>query len=164
MPEHSAGILLYRRRAGALEVLLVHPGGPFFKNKDAGAWTIPKGLINSGEDPLDAARREFTEETGSQLAVGAPPIKLTPVRLKSGKTVNAWAIEGDFDTTKLKSNTFITEWPPRSGRKQEFPEVDRAEWLSPDTAREKANPAQAALITELERLITEKGARPAGGN
>jgi predicted NUDIX family NTP pyrophosphohydrolase len=160
MPEHSAGILLYRRRAGALEVLLVHPGGPFFKNKDAGAWTIPKGLINPGEDPLAAARREFTEETGSQLPQRAEALKLTPVRLKSGKTVHAWAIEGDFDTTTLNSNAFMTEWPPRSGRNQEFPEVDRAEWFSPDAARAKANPAQAAFVSELQRLLsnTQPGA------
>ncbi|MBY0307658.1 MAG: NUDIX domain-containing protein, partial [Phycisphaerales bacterium] len=142
MPEHSAGILLYRRRDGDLEVLLVHPGGPFFKAKDAGAWTIPKGCINPGEDPLAAARREFHEETGTPLSADAATHQLTPVKLKSGKTVHAWAVEGDLDPAMLSSNTFKAEWPPRSGKWQSFPEVDRAEWFSPHAAREKANPAR----------------------
>ncbi|MFT3687181.1 MAG: NUDIX domain-containing protein [Phycisphaerales bacterium] len=163
MPEHSAGILLYRRRAGALEVLFVHPGGPYFRNKDAGAWTIPKGMIHPGEDPLAAAFREFSEETGMQLAATTSSLKLTPVRLKSGKTVHAWAVEGDFDPAALRSNTFTTEWPPRSGLTQEFPEVDRAEWLAPDAARMKANPAQAAFIGELERLIAGENTRLGAG-
>ena len=153
MPEHTAGILLYRRRDGDLEVLLVHPGGPFFKDKDAGAWTIPKGCINPGEDPLAAARREFHEETGTPLPADAATHQLTPVKLKSGKTVHAWAVEGDLDPAMLSSNTFKAEWPPRSGKWQSFPEVDRAEWFSPHAAREKANPAQAAFITDLERLL-----------
>lgn len=156
MPQHSAGILLYRRVSGktTIQVLLLHPGGPFFKNKDEGAWTIPKGLINPGEDPLDAARREFTEETGAQLPASSTPLKLTHVRLKSGKTVHAWAVEGDFNTANLKSNTFKLEWPPRSGKHIDAPEADRAEWFTPDAARTKANPAQAALIDELTKLLS----------
>ncbi|HYD01248.1 MAG TPA: NUDIX domain-containing protein, partial [Phycisphaerales bacterium] len=140
--------LLFRRRTDALEVLLVHPGGPFWKNKDAGAWTIPKGKVEPGEEPLAAALREFTEETGVAPPRTAP-IPLTPVRLKSGKTVHAWALEGDCDAGAITSNTVKIEWPPRSGRYQDFPEVDRAAWLTPAQAAEKINPAQFPLVHQL---------------
>lgn len=139
--------MMYRNRAGSLEVLLVHPGGPFWRNKDQGAWTIPKGEYESTEHPLDAARREFQEETG---VTPAPPfIELTPVKQKGGKLVRAWAFEGDCDPTTIESNTFTMEWPRGSGRSQSFPEVDRAEFFAPDEARNKINPAQIALIDEL---------------
>jgi len=148
----SAGILLYRLRDGAPEVLLVHPGGPLWASKDAGAWSIPKGEHDEDEDPEACARRELEEELGAALDLGEL-VDLDTVRLKSRKTVRAWAAEGDFDPAQLSSNTFEMEWPPRSGRRQEFPEIDRAEWLSPAAAREKINPAQAAFIDRLlERL------------
>jgi predicted NUDIX family NTP pyrophosphohydrolase len=144
----SAGIVLYRGTPSELEVLLVHPGGPFWTKKDGGVWSIPKGEYEPGDDPLEAARREFEEELGS-----APPdgraLDLGEVRQKSGKLVRAWALEGDLDATACHSNTFTTEWPPRSGRMQEFPEVDRAEWFGLDAAREKINPAQAAFLDRL---------------
>jgi len=146
----SAGLLLYRRRAGALEVLLVHPGGPFWKNKDAGAWTIPKGEIAPGEEPTETARRELVEETG--IDASGPLVALGSVRQKAGKVVHAWALERDADAEAIVSNTFTVEWPPRSGRRQEFPEVDRACWFSPDEARVRINPAQVALLDALERV------------
>ena len=150
----SAGILLYRRVPGGLEVLLVHPGGPFWTKKDAGAWSIPKGEYEPGDDPLTAARREFEEELGS-----APPdgglVELGEIRQKSGKLVSAWALEGELDATAAFSNTFEIEWPPRSGRIQEFPEVDRAEWFVLERAREKINPAQAAFLDRLAELEDE---------
>jgi predicted NUDIX family NTP pyrophosphohydrolase len=147
MSRTSAGLLMYRRRAGALEVFLVHPGGPFWARKDAGAWSIPKGEIDPTEEPLAAARREFTEETG--LAAQGAFRPLAPVTQAGGKIVQAWAVEGDLDPSALQSNTFSIEWPPRSGRQKTFPEVDRAAWFSLDVAREKINPAQAALLDEL---------------
>jgi predicted NUDIX family NTP pyrophosphohydrolase len=147
MNRTSAGLLLYRRREGALEVLLVHPGGPFWARKDAGAWSIPKGEIDATEEPLAAARREFTEETGFPAEGSFQP--LTPVTQASGKIVHAWAVEGDVDPAGLRSNAFSIEWPPRSGRQQSFPEVDRAAWFPLDVARQKINPAQAALLDEL---------------
>ena len=150
--KRSAGILLYRRRAGRLEVLLAHPGGPWWRNKDAGAWGIPKGLIDAGEDPLAAARREFEEETG-QPAPAGEAIALTPLRQASGKLVLAWALEGDCDTACIRSNDFPMEWPPRSGQVQQFPEIDRAEWFALDAAREKAIAGQRAFLDELERVI-----------
>ena len=151
MPKkQSAGILLYRRRAGELEVLLVHPGGPFWAKKDAGAWSIPKGEVGAGEDPLDVARREFLEETGS--AVQGDFAALVPIEQRGGKTVHAWAVEGDFDVATLASNTFSMEWPPRSGRQREFPEVDRAGWFPLPAAREKLLEAQCAFLDELEKL------------
>jgi predicted NUDIX family NTP pyrophosphohydrolase len=147
----SAGLLLFRRRAGRLEVLLAHPGGPFWVNRDAGAWTIPKGVANEGEDLLAAARREFGEETG--LRPEGPFIELGSVRQKAGKVVHAWACEGDADPAALTSNTMWAEWPPGSGRRAEFPEVDRCEWFAPDEARAKLNPAQAEFVDRLEAAL-----------
>jgi predicted NUDIX family NTP pyrophosphohydrolase len=151
MPRQSAGILLYRRRAGELEVLLVHPGGPFWLNKNDGAWSIPKGEFDSSEDPLKAAQREFREETGAAVEGQFHP--LSPVKQRSGKTVHAWAVEGDFDPARLRSNTFMAEWPPRSGQQRTFPEVDRADWFPLDTARQKIHPQQTPLLTELVALL-----------
>jgi len=150
MPKISAGLLLYRRGGAALEVLLVHPGGPFWAKKDEGAWSIPKGEAAPGEDLLDRARREFAEETGSAVEGAFQP--LTPVRQAGGKTVHAWALEGDIDTAALRSNRFSLEWPPRSGRIQEFPEVDRGEWFALPAARRKINKGQLPLLDEIERL------------
>lgn len=144
----SAGLLLFRRREDRFEVLLAHPGGPFWATKDAGAWTIPKGELEDGEDPLRAAAREFTEETGVTVDIEAAH-SLGSVRQKSGKKVLAWAVEGDLDPGLLRSNTFTIEWPPRSGRQTEFPEIDRVEWLEPDIARVKLNPAQKPFIDRL---------------
>lgn len=146
----SAGLLLYRDAVGRLEVLLVHPGGPFWAKKDAGAWSIPKGEIGEGEDPLAAAKREFEEETGTR-----PPgeaIALPPRRQAGGKLVHAWAVRGDLDPAALKSTTFTLEWPPRSGRRQEFPEVDRAAWFTLDEARGKILKSQAPFLDDLERI------------
>jgi predicted NUDIX family NTP pyrophosphohydrolase len=143
----SAGLLLYRRRNERIEVLLVHPGGPFWRSKDAGAWSIPKGEIDDGEELLAGARREFLEETGIEPT--GPFIALGSARLKSGKQVFAWAFEGDCDPLAIKSNDFEIEWPPRSGKLKRFPEVDRAEFFELDEARNKLNPAQTAFLTEL---------------
>ena len=147
MPRRSAGLLMYRRSGGILEVLLVHPGGPFWMKKDAGAWSIPKGEYETGEEALAAAAREFQEETG--LVARGPYTPLTPIRQQGGKVVEAWAFEGDCDADSLKSTTFSLEWPRGSGRRQEFPEVDRAGWFGLDEARRKILPAQAALLDEL---------------
>jgi predicted NUDIX family NTP pyrophosphohydrolase len=144
----SAGILLYRRRGGELEVLLVHPGGPFWARRDAGAWSIPKGEYAPDEEPLAAARREFQEELGVAPPEG-PALELGEIRQRGGKLVRAWALEGDLDASAVTSNTFELEWPPRSGRLMEVPEVDRAEWLTLERAREKINPAQAELLDRL---------------
>ncbi|QHS56739.1 NUDIX domain-containing protein [Mucilaginibacter sp. 14171R-50] len=151
MPKQSAGILLYRRANGLLQVFLVHPGGPFFRNKDNGSWSVPKGEYVDGEEPLTAAKREFEEETGQTLTGNF--IKLKPVKQKSGKTVHAWAVEGDIDHEKIISNVFEIEWPPRSGKKATFPEVDRAGWFTIDEARLKIIPAQVGLIEELEGIV-----------
>ena len=148
--KESAGILLYRRVHGRIEVLLVHPGGPFWQKKDLGAWTIPKGEIAPGEDPLACARREMQEETGYVCEGDAVP--LPPIKQKGGKLVRAWAVEGDFDPATLVSNTFTMEWPPKSGRQQAFPEVDRAEWMSLGAAAARINPAQVALLEGLEEI------------
>lgn len=150
MPKISAGLLLYRRRGAALEVLLVHPGGPFWAKKDEGAWSIPKGEAASVEDLPARARREFEEETG--FAVDGAFQPLTPVRQAGGKIVYAWALEGDIDTAAIRSNRFSLEWPPRSGRIQEFPEVDRGEWFTLEMARRKINKGQLPLLDEIERL------------
>src|ERR1043166_8413535 len=146
MPKKSAGLLLYRENSrGRVEVLLVHPGGPFWRNKDEGAWTIPKGEFDDGEEPLAAAKREFEEETGAPPPpekADAQYISLKPIKQSNGKTVHAWAVRSDFDPAIIKSNVFEIEWPPRSGRTQGFPEVDRAQWFTPEVARQKIIPAQ----------------------
>jgi predicted NUDIX family NTP pyrophosphohydrolase len=148
----SAGVVLFRRRAGALEVLLVHPGGPFWARKDAGAWSLPKGEFDAGEAPADAARREFREETGIELA-GAL-LALTPVAQSRGKTVHPFAVEGDVDPAAVRSNTFTLEWPPRSGRTQAFPEVDRAAWFALDEARRRIVAGQRPILDELEARVS----------
>jgi predicted NUDIX family NTP pyrophosphohydrolase len=150
MPKKSAGLLLFRRNSHdePLEVLLVHPGGPFWRKKDEGFWTIPKGEFTDDEDALVAAKREFQEETGGEPPAG-DYIQLKPVKQASGKVVHAWAIEGDFEPARLQSNTFLVEWPPRSGRMQEFPEVDRAAWFTPDRARRMILAGQSPLIDQL---------------
>jgi predicted NUDIX family NTP pyrophosphohydrolase len=148
----SAGILLYRGRGDTLEVLLVHPGGPLWAKRDAGAWSIPKGEYLDGEDPLAAARREFEEELGSGPPAG-DAADLGEIQQKSGKRVHGWAVAGDMDATQVKSNTFQFEWPPRSGKLIEIPEVDRAEWFGLDAAREKINEGQVPLLDRLEQLL-----------
>ena len=145
MPLVSAGLIMVRRVGGAIELLLVHPGGPYFRNKDDGAWTIPKGLVNPGEDLLAAACREFEEETGVPVR-DATFTPLGHVRQKGGKVVHAWAFAGDCDPEAIRSNTYEVEWPPRSGRRQVFPEVDRAGFFDPDTARRKLLPAQSPFV------------------
>ena len=149
MQKRSAGILLFRRKP-ELEFLLVHPGGPLWARKDVGAWTIPKGELD-GQDPLQAAIREFAEETGDE--VSGDFIPLTTIKQASGKEVLAWAVEGDLEAASIKSNTFEMEWPPKSGRKKSFPEIDRAEWFTFETADAKINPAQTALLRELKDLL-----------
>jgi len=146
--EISAGILPFRRR-GQLQVLLAHPGGPYWAKKDAGAWTIPKGLVNAGEELLAAALREFTEETG--FVASGPFVPLAPVKQKSGKVVHAFACAGDFDPDTLVCNTFDIEWPPKSGKRKNFPEIDRAEWFGMDAAREKILTYQRPWLDELEK-------------
>jgi predicted NUDIX family NTP pyrophosphohydrolase len=153
MARQSAGILLYRMRGAGPEVLLVHPGGPFWARRDAGAWSIPKGEYADGDDPIATARREFEEETGSPLPPG-DLIELDSLTQKGGKVVSAWAAEGDLDADAIQSNTFRMEWPPRSGRWATFPEVDRAGWFDVETAREKLIPAQAEF---LDRLLVALG-------
>jgi predicted NUDIX family NTP pyrophosphohydrolase len=148
MAKQSAGLLVYRKRGNALEVLLVHPGGPFWKNKDAGAWSIPKGEFADGEDPLDVARREFQEEIGTSISGVMLPLEA--VKQRGVKTVYAWAVEADADVSQIKSNMFTIEWPPRSGKQQEFPEVDRAEWFDLTAAAEKINTGQRQLIEQLQ--------------
>jgi predicted NUDIX family NTP pyrophosphohydrolase len=148
----SAGILLFRRRPEGLEVLLAHPGGPLFARKDAGHWTIPKGEVEAGEELLAVARREFSEETGQ-----APPdedvIELGSIVQKGGKVVHGWAIEGDLDPTMAVSNTFELTWPPRTGRRELFPEIDRVEWFGPDEARRRIKETQIPLIERLEAAL-----------
>ena len=161
MAKISAGILLFRKARTGLEVLLVHPGGPFWVKKDLGAWSIPKGLADEGEDLLEAAKREFLEETGR--AVDGEFLDLGAHKQPGGKTIVAWALEGDFDASSLKSNTFSLEWPPRSGRMAEFPEVDRAAWLSIGEALEKASKGQRPIIEALAARIEVKApAAPEG--
>ena len=147
MPKESAGLLVFRRTSGGLEVLLAHPGGPFWAKKDEGAWSIPKGELAAGEDPLAAALREFEEETG--VIIAGTPLALQPVRQPSGKIIRAWALEGDLDPATVKSNTFSLEWPPRSGQQQEFPEIDRVAWLPVEEARRKIVPGQVPLLEQL---------------
>lgn len=153
MAATSAGILPYRRGSESLEVLLVHPGGPFWAKKDEGAWSIPKGEIDEGEEAQACALRELEEELGSSLGLVAERlVELGTVSQKAGKLVHCWAAETDFDPADLNSNTFAMEWPPLSGRQREFPEVDRAEWFPPEQARAKINPAQAAFVDRLLAL------------
>lgn len=145
----SAGLLLYRRRA-SLEVFLVHPGGPFWSRKDYGAWSLPKGEVREGEDPLQAGKREFTEETGFQIDGDFYPLQ--PIKQSGGKVVYAWAIEADCDPAKLRSNLFSLEWPPKSGRMQEFPEIDRGEWFPLSEARKRLLPSQTKFLDQLAAL------------
>jgi len=148
----SAGLLVHRGAGAELEVLLVHPGGPMWSKRDAGAWSIPKGEYDSDEQPLAAARREFAEELGVAAPDG-PARDLGEVRQKSGKLVHGWAVEGDLDVSEISSNTVTVQWPPRSGQTLEIPEVDRAEWFGPELAREKINPAQAVLLDRLSDIL-----------
>jgi predicted NUDIX family NTP pyrophosphohydrolase len=151
---NSAGILMYRRRQGIVEVLLAHMGGPYWAKKDLGAWSIPKGEYSQDEAPLAAARREFEEETG--VSVSGEFTALIPIKQSGGKIVQIWAIEGDCDASSIRSNTFMMEWPPRSGRQQAFPEIDRAEWFTLEIAKEKVTKGQRGFIEQLGRLLQEK--------
>lgn len=151
MPKTSVGILAYRIREGALQVFLVHPGGPFWTRKDHGAWSIPKGEPGESEDPLAAAKRELREETGFEVA--GEPVALTPRKQPGGKVVHAWAVEADFDASRLVSNTFLLEWPKGSGRQREFPEVDRAEWFDLAEARRRLLSGQVGFLDELAALV-----------
>ena len=147
----SAGLLMYRWRGGRLQVLLAHPGGPYWAKKDEGAWTIPKGVVEPGEDTLAAARREFREEMGFD-AVGDVR-ELVPLRQASGKIVHAWTVEGDCDAASVRSNAFEMEWPPKSGRMQSYPEIDRAQWFGMDEARVRMLPGQRPFLDQLEALV-----------
>lgn len=158
MPKTSAGVIVYRIREGALEVFLVHPGGPFWARKDLGAWSIPKGEFTAPEDPLAAALRELKEETGYEAE--GPLLPLAPRKQPGGKTVHAWAVEGDLDPRRIKSNTFLLEWPRGSGRQKEFPEVDRAEWFDLSEAKRRILPGQADFLDELAALVSPEAARP----
>ena len=155
MPKRSAGILMYRFRNDRLQVFLVHPGGPFWLKKDTGAWSIPKGEFNTTENPLAAAQREFQEETG--FAVDGECHELTPQKQPGGKIVHAWAVKGDCDALAIRSNTFEMEWPPSSGKKQVFPEVDRAGWFEISQAKEKILQGQAAFIEQLQKILGHGG-------
>jgi predicted NUDIX family NTP pyrophosphohydrolase len=152
MSRRSAGLLIYRIRRTRLEVFLVHPGGPFWERKEENAWSLPKGEYADDEEPLAAARREFREETGFDVPEGEP-VELTPVKQPSGKLISAWALEGDFDVARLHSNLFTMEWPPKSGRQQQFPEVDRGGWFDLKQAREKIVNGQADFLGQLEALL-----------
>ncbi len=151
MTTESAGLLLYRIEHGKAEVLLVHPGGPLWINRDKGAWSIPKGLISQNEEPLQAAQREFEEETGFRVSGQFFPLE--PLTQRKGKIVYAWAVRGDIDTAAVNSNTFSLEWPPKSGSIQKFPEVDRAAWLGIEVARQKIVQGQAAFLDQLEKIL-----------
>jgi predicted NUDIX family NTP pyrophosphohydrolase len=153
MPRISAGLLMYRIHDCQLQVLLVHPGGPFFKSKDDGAWSIPKGELETGEDMLEAAKREFKEEVG--ITPVGPFIALSPVKQKGGKVVHTWAFMGDCDPSACVSNMFTMEWPPKSGKQREYPEVDRADFFDVEMAKRKINSGQAALIDELNAIIQQ---------
>jgi len=148
----SAGLLLHRTRNGRLEVFLVHPGGPYWSKKDLGAWSIPKGVFEAGEEPLDAARREFREETGLEPPAG-PFHPLGGIAQKSGKVVEVWSVPGDCDPATIRSQTILLEWPPRSGRNREFPEVDRAAWFDLEEARRRIVPGQVGFLAALERAL-----------
>jgi predicted NUDIX family NTP pyrophosphohydrolase len=151
MPKKSAGLLMFRRNAGTLEVLLAHSGGPFWASKDEGAWTIPKGEFDGDEEALSAAKREFEEETGT--APTGHFIPLEPLRQPTGKVIYAWAVEGEFDPSTLKSNLFAMEWPPKSGRYEDFPEVDRAEWFAMEAAARKMLSGQRPFLDELQKKL-----------
>ena len=153
MPPRSAGIIAYRKRNGCVEVLLVHPGGPYWRNKDFGAWSIPKGEYSAGEDPEDAARREFREELGVELT--APLVELGEIRQRGGKTVTAFAVAFDLDPDTIRSNSFEIEWPPRSGKRARFPEVDRAAWFGLEGAEARINQGQRPLLQRLRRLFAD---------
>jgi predicted NUDIX family NTP pyrophosphohydrolase len=155
MTKQSAGILVYRERAGELEFFLVHPGGPLWQNKDAGYWSIPKGEFVGAEEPLEAAKREFKEETG--MTVEGEFVPLGSVKQRGGKIVHAWAVRGDFDAAKVRSNTFELEWPPRSGRFAAFPEVDRGEWFSRSAAQDKIKAAQVEFLDQVVGLVARGG-------
>lgn len=148
----SAGLLMFRKTGHNLELFLVHPGGPFWAKKDAGAWSIPKGLVDQNEDKVAAAQREFTEETS--LVASGPFIELGMVRLKSGKLVHAWAFQGDCDPSEIRSNTFKIEWPPRSKQMKEFPEIDQARFFSVTEARQRVNQSQVPFIDRLVQIVT----------
>ena len=152
-PPRSAGILLFRQREGATEVLLIRPGGPYWRNKDAGAWMIPKGMVEAGEEPAEAALREFEEETGTRLT--SVPFPLATVRQAGGKMVEAFAVEGDVDTSAIRSIEFEMEWPPKSGLTKRFPEVEEARWMSLAQAREMMLPSQLPLIDALQKKLGE---------
>jgi predicted NUDIX family NTP pyrophosphohydrolase len=163
MANQSAGILLYRSKVNIVEVLLVHPGGPFWAKKDDGAWSIPKGEFSEDEDPFEAAKREFLEETGTHVDGKFTP--LGSVKQPGGKVVYAWALKGDCDPSTIKSNTFVLQWPPGSGKEQEFPEVDRAGWFAPATARKKILKGQVVFIDRLLNAVakeTDSEKEPAG--
>lgn len=147
----SAGVLLYRVRSGSVQVFLVHPGGPYWARKDDGAWSIPKGEYQEDNDPLAAAKREFREETGSEVTGSF--CALSPLKQPSGKILSAWAVKGDIDAATVKSNTFSLEWPPRSGKIQECPEVDRGDWFDLPAARTKLQPGQRGFLDQLEQLL-----------
>jgi predicted NUDIX family NTP pyrophosphohydrolase len=149
---HSAGLLIYRLHDSCVQVLLVHPGGPFWINKDIAAWSIPKGEYEMGEDPLAAAKREFVEETGQAVPSGSP-VPLSPVKQAGGKTVHAWYLQGEVDVAAVRSNTFTLEWPPKSGAMREFPEVDKAAWFNLADARSKIHKGQVGIIDELEQAL-----------
>jgi predicted NUDIX family NTP pyrophosphohydrolase len=166
MGKQSAGLLLYRRDPGngRLEVFLIHSGGPYWRNKDLEAWSIPKGEYPPQEDPLSAAQREFQEETGfnpASLGTNVQFVPLTPIKQAGGKLVHAWAFEGNCDPSRIKSNTFEQEWPPRSGKRQTFPEVDKAAWFEMEEAKRKIIKSQLPLLQELEAVLTTKGPTPA---
>jgi len=154
MAKQSAGVLMYRRRAGGVEVFLIHPGGPFWSRKDDGAWAIPKGEFTAEEPPLDAAKREFQEETGFPISGDFLPLE--PIRQAGGKIVHAWVIEGDCDADAVKSNTFSMEWPLRSGQLKTFPEVDRAGWFTLEQAEVKMLTSQRPLLDQFRRLVKEQ--------
>ena len=152
--KQSAGLLLYRRHQGVWQVFLVHPGGPFWKAKDLGAWSIPKGEFAAGEDPLEAAKREFREETG--LVIKGDALVLAPIKQTGGKLIHAWTMEGDCDPGAIRSNMFSIEWPPRSGRVRQFPEVDRGEWFGLDAARERLTKVQRGFVDQLRALLVAR--------
>ena len=157
--KRSAGILAWRRRGGSVELFLAHPGGPFWRSKDLGAWSIPKGEINPGEEPLSAARREFLEEIGQPIDGDFTP--LDPVKIASGKQIMAWSIERDLDASAVTSIDFEIEWPPRSGKRQSFPEVDRAAWFEPAVALQKVTPGQLPILVQLLQRLGEPSPPPA---